>query len=203
MTSPTLFTCRGGQVVLPSRDLVLVSRLDGGNLIVLPPREVWDRSELTPADLTQWEFLVAATGRAMLDVLPQLAGGCINYWDAGNWRLNEQAEPKGPKTGPEHRRVHMHLLGRSRTATHPAWRWGEAPNFPDFAERFAWAAKFERLSAEECGKVVARAQSLLTERYGMPASEITPWSTCTGCGYPTAVQKGSASMQCAECRPAA
>ena len=86
-------------------------------------------SELTPVELMLWSFLVTATGKAMLDVLPQLEGGCINYFDAGNWQLHDQAEPKGPKTAKAYRRVHMHLLGRSRTATDPSWRWGEAPKF--------------------------------------------------------------------------
>ncbi|MGZ5446485.1 MAG: hypothetical protein ACXWLY_31685 [Thermoanaerobaculia bacterium] len=78
----TLFTSSGGSIVLP--ELVLVDREDGGNLIVEPPRDVWERSELTAEELTLWSFLIAATGRAMLDVLPQLEGGCINYWEAGN-----------------------------------------------------------------------------------------------------------------------
>jgi hypothetical protein len=203
MTSPTLFSCSGGHIVLPSRDLVLVSRLDGGNLVVLPPREVWDRSELTSAELTHWSFLVAATGRAMLDVLPQLAGGCINYWDAGNWRLNQLAEPAGPKNGREHRRVHMHLLGRSPAATDPSWRWGEAPKFPDFADRFTWAAKFERLNPDECRNIVARTEALLKERYGVTAPDIGAWSVCAGCGYPTALEKGSATARCSECVHAA
>ncbi len=115
-----LFTCHGGHIVLPDRTLVLVSRQDGGNLVVIPPREVWERSELTPLELMLWSFLVAATGKAMIDVLPQLEGGCINYWEAGNWALNDEAEPKGLKTAGEYRKVHMHLLGRSRNATDPA-----------------------------------------------------------------------------------
>ena len=87
-------------MVLPDEKLVLVDRSDGGNLIVNPPRDVWERSELTPAELVAWSFLVAATGRAMIDVLPQLEGGCVNYWEAGNWALHHDAEPAGPKTAP-------------------------------------------------------------------------------------------------------
>ena len=75
--SLTLLSCDGGDVVLPDKNLVLVSRNDGGNLIVNPPRAVWERSELTPRELTQWAMLVAAAGRAMLDKLPLLEGGCI------------------------------------------------------------------------------------------------------------------------------
>jgi hypothetical protein len=160
-----LFECRGGSIVLP--ELPLVDRNDGGNLIVNPPREVWERSELTAEELTHWSFLVAATGRAMLDALPQLAGGCINYWEAGNWALNDASEPPGPKTAPDHRRVHMHLLGRSPNAGHPDWRWGEAPRFPEYARRREWAASFAPLNAEECRAVVAAAQRLLAEKYAL------------------------------------
>ena len=92
-----LFRCDGGDLVLPSRASLLVSRENGGNLVVNPPRPVWERSELTPDELTQFAFLVSAAGRAMIDVLPQLDGGCINYWEAGNWALNDEAEPAGRK----------------------------------------------------------------------------------------------------------
>src|SRR5258707_6571612 len=74
-----LFSCRGGHLALPERGAALVSREDGGNLLVNPPRDVWERGQLTPAELMHWSFLVAAAGQAMLTVLPQLDGGCINY----------------------------------------------------------------------------------------------------------------------------
>jgi len=70
-----LFICDGGTIVMPEPVLVLVDRDDGGNLIVNPPRNVWERSELSAVELSLWSSLVAATGRAMLDVLPQLEGG--------------------------------------------------------------------------------------------------------------------------------
>src|SRR4051794_33991960 len=127
-----LFRCTGGDLVLPDRVRTLLGRADGGHLVVNPPRPVWDRSELSAPELAAWSALVAASGRGMIDVLPQLDGGCINYWDAGNWALNDAADPVGPKTGPSHRPVHLHLLGRSRTAAHPSWQWGEAPRFPAF-----------------------------------------------------------------------
>jgi diadenosine tetraphosphate (Ap4A) HIT family hydrolase len=192
-----LFRCTGGDVVLPNRKLVLVSREDGGNLIVNPPREVWERSELAPEELAHWCFLVSATGRAMIETLPQLDGGCVNYWDAGNWALNVDAEPQGAKTGSVHRRVHMHLLGRSRTARHPAWQWGEAPVFPKFKDRFAWAADFQRLTAQECREVIAHAETLLRTRFGMRAKEITPRVDCASCGYPTV--EGNRDRLCPEC----
>jgi hypothetical protein len=199
-----IFTCYGGDISLPDPELVLVDRRDGGNLIVNPPREVWERGELTPVELTLWSFLVAATGRAMLEVLPQLEGGCVNYWEAGNWALNDRAEPRGPKKAREHRKVHLHLLGRSRGSTDPSWRWGEAPKFPDFTGRHSWAAKFERLSAEECRNVVARVGGLLKTHYGMDAGHIAPWSACHACGHPTPLEHyGQAKIKCAECQYAA
>jgi hypothetical protein len=193
-----LFRSSGGDVALPNADLVLVDRADGGNLIVSPAREVWDRSGLSAEELTRWSFLVAATGRAMIDVLPQLANGCINYWDAGNWALNIDAEPKGVlKSGPEHRRLHLHVLGRSREAKSPSWKWGEAPYWSSYTERHAWAKTFQRLTAEEARTVVARIAELLQEKYGVAAEEIEPWRACPQCKYP---HPGSNPTQlCAEC----
>lgn len=187
----TLFKCAGGEVVLPDANLVLVSREDGGNLIVNPPREVWERGELTAEELVQWSFLVAATGAAMLHALPQLENGCINYWEAGNWALNIDAEPRGvKKSGPLHRKVHLHLLGRSRDAKSPSHQWGEAPRFSSFADRHAWAAKHQRLMPDECTRIVARVESLLAEKYGVKSS--APRAACPRCGYPI-------SGACREC----
>jgi GNAT superfamily N-acetyltransferase len=159
----TLFTGPAGWIEVPP--LILVSRVDGGHLVVNPPRDVWERSELTRDELSLWSALVASAGRAMIDVLPQLEGGCVNYWDAGNWALHHDAEPRGPKHPKAHRHVHLHLLGRSPRAAHAAWQWGEAPDFPRFANRLTWAATFEPLNADECDAVIARTTELLATRY--------------------------------------
>ena len=200
----TLFTCAGGHLALPEKGAALVGREDGGNLLVLPPREVWERGELTPTELTQWSFLVAAAGQAMLSTLPQLQLGCINYFEAGNWALNFAAEPTGPgsygmKNAPDHRRVHMHLLGRSRNATDPSWQWGEAPKFPDYADREAWASKHKLLSAEECKQIAAEAERVLRGRYGLVSQQISPWETCAGCEYPMVITPQQSAGRCAEC----
>nr|WP_316640066.1 hypothetical protein [uncultured Roseateles sp.] len=154
-----LHACAGGTLCLP--DTLLCDRLDGGHLIVNPPRPVWERHALTPLELAQWSLLVAATGRAMLETLPCLAGGCINYWEAGNWALNDQAAPAGPKDVREHRRVHLHLFGRSRQAQHPDWRWGESPRFPAWRDVKAWTAAMTPLDDAECEAVAQRAAELL------------------------------------------
>ena len=191
----TLFRCSGGHIALPTRTLVLVDRNDGGNLIVNPPRDVWERGELTPVELTMWSFLVAATGAAMIETLPQLEGGCVNYWEAGNWALNERAEPIGSKFAPQHRRVHLHLLGRSRTAQSPSWKWGEAPKFPDYADRLRWAQHHQRLTPDECHAVVTRVAALLRTKYSVPSDQLDPWTQCPACKYPTTSSIG----RCEEC----
>jgi hypothetical protein len=171
MSSP-IFTCPGGTVVLPTK--ILCDRGDGGHLIVNPPRAVWERSCLTPLELVQWSLLVAATGQAMLETLPVLQDGCINYWEAGNWALHPMAEPVGPKTPILHRRVHLHLLGRSPHAQHPDWRWGESPRFPDYAESDRWCAQFAPLIAQECADVVERLTELMKTRYHLPQLAALP-----------------------------
>ncbi len=178
-----LFTCNGGDISLPAS--ALIDRQDGGNLLIHPSREVWERSELTPIELMLWSFLVAATGQAMLEVLSQLEGGCINYWEAGNWGLNDLAEPQGPKNARAHRKVHMHLLGRSRTTTNSAVKWGEAPKFPDYINSSSWTAKNEKLSADECQAIVEKVDLSLKKKYGMHSDHISTWSQCVGCGYPS------------------
>ena len=143
-----LFTCAGGQVSLPH--LLLCDREDGGHLVVHPPRDIWERSLLPPAELAAWSLLVAATGRAMLETLPCLRDGCLNYWEAGNWALHPDAPPKGPKHPPTHRRVHHHVLGRSPDAKHAGWRWGEAPRFQPHDQAAAWSAQCAPLTGREC-----------------------------------------------------
>jgi hypothetical protein len=199
-----IFRTTGGEVLLPNADLVLVDRTDGGNLIINPPREVWERSELTPDELVQWSFLVAAAGRAMIDALPQLENGCVNYWEAGNWALNPAAEPRGLKTGPQHRRVHMHLLGRSRRAASLSWRWGEAPMFPAFHDRFSWAKPHRRLEPQECRSIVTRLREILVKRYSVPIDSLAEAQNCAECNYPAIFLdndcSGSNATLCPECR---
>jgi hypothetical protein len=165
--SRALFTCKGGVVMLPDAQLVFFDRREGGHMIVNPPRVLWERGELAAEELSRWSSLVAATGQAMLDALPQLDGGCVNYFEAGNWALHDDAEPKGRKTARAHKSVHLHLFGRSPEATDPSWKWGEAPKFPDFKDRHAWAASRKCLTETECAKIVARIAVLLRDRYSM------------------------------------
>lgn len=162
----TIFSGAGGTVVVPDR--ALCDRRDGGHLIVNPPREVWERSCLSVPELLRWSLLVAATGRAMLDTLPVLRGGCLNYWEAGNWALNDRTDPVGPKNPEIHRRVHLHIFGRSPNAADPDWRWGEAPRFPNYEDTPARAARFTPLDDGECQRIGERLRSLISNEFRYP-----------------------------------
>lgn len=164
--SVVVFSNAGGTVTVPPAGHLLIDRGDGGQLVVHPPRPVWERGELALDELTRWSCLVAATGWAMLDVLPQLAGGCVNYWEAGNWALNADAYPPGDKTPVAYRRVHAHVIGRSVTAAHPSWSWGEAPAFPRYQDRERWSAAFMPLTPAECAAIAERVAFRLRTAYG-------------------------------------
>jgi hypothetical protein len=194
-----LLQASGGTVCLPDPATIMIDRADGGQLVVNPPRRVWDRTALTPAELVAWSALVAATARGMLECLPQLEGGCVNYWDAGNWALNDAADPVGPKAGPEHRFLHQHVIGRSRHSSDPDWRWGESPFFPAFADRVAWSRGKSPLTPAECAAVVAQARAVLSATYAVPLAALAPGATCASCGYPAPAALVDPAGRCAPC----
>jgi hypothetical protein len=151
----TLFETNAGRVALPNPGEVMNDRASGGHVIVFPARVVWDRTAFSREELGDWSWLIACVARAMLETLPQLRGGCINYWDAGNFAMNHDAPPAGFKDGPSHRRLHQHLLGRSPESRDPDWRWGDAPVFPSYANRVEYSAHRQPLDAKECAAIVA------------------------------------------------
>lgn len=186
----------GGTVTLPDPATIMIDRRDGGQLVIHPPRRVWDRIALGADELTQWNFLVAATAGAMLDTLPQLGDGCVNYWDAGNWALNDQASPIGPKSGSAHRVLHLHVIGRSPASADPSWPWGESPFYPRFADRFAWSQGKTALTAAECGVLVTRLAHLLFDRYGVA---VTRPGVCGRCHYPAPAEDLNDAGACPGC----
>ena len=190
----------GGRVCLPDPATTMIDRADGGQLVLYPPRRVWDRTALTREELVAWHLLIAATARGMLETLPQLAGGCLNYWDAGNWALNPAADPPGPKDPRASRVLHQHLCGRSPHSSDGAWQWGESPFFPAYTERFAWSAGKRPFTAAECVAIVAQTSRVLADAYG-EVSALTATGVCAGCGYPTpAPDLVAATGRCPTCQ---
>lgn len=198
--SHVLMRTRGGTVCQPDPATIMIDRADGGQLVVYPPRRVWDRIALTRDELVDWNLLVAAAARAMLETLPQLDGGCLNYWDAGNWALNAAAPPAGPKTAAGHRVLHLHLCGRSPRSTDPSWAWGESPFFPPYADRFAWSRGKQALTAAECAAIVAQTAAVLRGAYASPDALGLDSAACAACGYPTPAGD-LLEGRCPGCRP--
>ena len=50
--SHVLMRGRGGRVCLPDPATTMIDRADGGQLVLYPPRRVWDRTALTREELT-------------------------------------------------------------------------------------------------------------------------------------------------------
>jgi hypothetical protein len=200
--SHVLIRTAGGTVALPDPATIMIDRSDGGQLVVHPPRRVWDRTALTRDELEAWNLLVAAVARAMLDTVPALAGGCLNYWDAGNWALNDAADPPGPKTGPAHRVLHLHLCGRSPQSDDPSWRWGEAPLFPAYTDRLAWSHGKWPFTPDESTAIVARAAEVLRTVYGVADAQGLASRACGKCSYP-APEADVVDGWCPTCRAAA
>lgn len=199
--SHVLMRGSGGRVCLPDPATTMIDRADGGQLVLYPPRRVWDRTALTRDELIAWHVLIAATARAMLDTLPQLAGGCLNYWDAGNWALNPAAEPVGPKDPRVARVLHQHLCGRSPHSADGAWQWGESPFFPAYVDRFTWSAGKAAFTAAECAAIVYRTLAVLRDVYAEPAAQGIVSAPCGACGYPTPHDDlDPATARCPACR---
>ncbi|MFN7978855.1 MAG: hypothetical protein U0P30_12010 [Vicinamibacterales bacterium] len=193
---------RGGTVCQPDPATIMLDRADGGQLVVYPPRRVWDRTALTRDELVDWNLLVAATARAMLDALPQLAGGCINYWDAGTWALNSAAEPEGPKisrciasctcTSADAARVRPTATGRgaSRRSSRRSRTASRGPaasrRSPPPSAWPSWAAP-----GTCCARDYAEADAL-----GLDSR------ACGGCGYPSPAEDLTHD-RCPACRQAA
>ncbi len=72
-----------------------------------------------------------------------------------------------PKTPALHRKMHLHVFGRSPRATHPDWLWGEPPRFPAFVQSEARTRQFTRLEDGEGVALGARIQELLGTRYAL------------------------------------
>lgn len=199
--SHVLMRGRGGRVCLPDPATTMIDRADGGQLVLHPPRRVWDRTALTRDELIDWHLLIAATARAMLETLPQLAGGCLNYWDAGNWALNPAAEPAGPKDPRTARVLHQHLCGRSPQSTDGAWQWGESPFFPAYVDRLAWSEGKTAFTAAECAAIVARTLDVLRDAYAEPDAQGITSAPCGACAYPTPLADlDAATARCPTCQ---
>ncbi len=103
-----------------SADAPLVTRKDGGHLIITPKIAVVDRTMLSSKLAIELMRLTMITGEAMATAMNGRGVdiGRINYQDNGNWGV---FKPEGPQ-------LHIHLYGRAKSAV--INKYGEACTFP-------------------------------------------------------------------------
>lgn len=123
--------------IVESVDKPMVSRKEGGHLIITPNVRVSDRTKLSPALATEFIRLSMVVGEAMTVALNNrgIDVGRINYQDNGNWAV---FAPQGPH-------FHLHLYGRAKSAT--IQKYGESVNLPKMESGFY--DLFEPLNADD------------------------------------------------------
>jgi diadenosine tetraphosphate (Ap4A) HIT family hydrolase len=137
------------EIVVPERPHV--TRSDGGHLIINPKAAVEDRTKLAPEQAIELVRLTMVAGEAMATVLTRrgIPIGRINYQDNGNWRHE----------------LHVHLYGRSRSAT--LQPWGTFLQIPPTREAFnAKMGNLEPLNADDISELRSEIERLLaTQKY--------------------------------------
>lgn len=106
--------------IVESVDKPMISRSDGGHLIINPVKRISDRTKLTPQLAIEFIRLSMIVGEAMETALNNqgIDVGRVNYQDNGNWAV---FTPQGPH-------FHLHLYGRAKSAK--IQKYGEAVNLP-------------------------------------------------------------------------
>lgn len=106
--------------IVESVDKPMITRMDGGHLIINPVNRISDRTKLAPQLAIEFIRLSMIAGEAMEIALNKqgIDVGRINYQDNGNWAV---FSPQGPH-------FHLHLYGRAKSAK--IQKYGEAPHLP-------------------------------------------------------------------------
>lgn len=140
--------------IVESVEKPLVTRKDGGHIIITPKLRLCDRTKLTPKLAIEQIYLTMLIGEAMADGLRnrEIDIGRINYQDNGNWGV---FKPDGPY-------LHIHLYGRAKSAK--IHKFGEACNFP-FKET-GFYDNFEPLNSGDISEIKSQIRILLNkEKY--------------------------------------
>jgi len=111
---------RTDNFIVDAVDKPMITRLDGGHLIINPVVRISDRTKLTPPLAIEFIRLSMIVGEAMQTALNKrgIDVGRINYQDNGNWAV---FSPQGPH-------FHLHLYGRAISAK--IQKYGEATHLP-------------------------------------------------------------------------
>lgn len=93
---------------------------DGGHLLVMPKRQVSDRTKLCPVELLEIDYF-SIMAAAVLGHF--FKANWINYQENGNWGLDR----------PSSQHMHLHVYGRKRCSQTQIF--GEALRFPPRAQK--------------------------------------------------------------------
>lgn len=109
-----------------SAERPFISREEGGHIIIVPKVTVSDRTKLTPNLAKEYMKLSMIVGESLKIALGRrgIEIGIVNYQDMGNWGV---FKPEGPH-------LHMHILGRAKTAK--IQKFGEAAYLPQRSSGF-------------------------------------------------------------------
>jgi len=139
---------------IETADIPLVSREEGGHILILPKVKVTDRTKLTPQLATEYMKLSMVVGEAMKAGLAKrgIDIGIINYQDMGNWTI---FKPGGPF-------LHMNIFGRATNAI--IQKYGDAVQLPRKNTGFYNSFKpFDAEDRKEIKKEIERQMN--TEKY--------------------------------------
>lgn len=142
--------------IVESVDKPMISRADGGHLIISPQTRIADRTKLSPALAIEFIRLSMIVGEAMTIAMNKggIDVGRINYQDNGNWGV---FTPQGPH-------FHLHLYGRAKSAK--IQKYGESVLLPFMNTGFY--DSFEPLNAGDIKEIRFQIETLSSqEKYAL------------------------------------
>lgn len=136
--------------ILETREKPFVDRAEGGHIRIWSKLKVSDRTKLTSEQAIEYTKLSMIAGEAMTTVLKKqgIDIGIVNYQEMGNWSVFK----------PEGVTMHMHIFGRSKSATKQ--KYGEAVLLPQRETGFYDG--FEGLNENDIKEIRSEIERLLT-----------------------------------------
>lgn len=125
-------------IMAPSKSHIAPA--DGGHLLVMVPRYVNNRTQLTPCGASGYRLLSVVAGTTIMSYCD---ASMVNYQENGNWSQGQ----------PSKNHIHMHIYGRSKIAQ--AQPFGESLTFPRRNQISAWnPGGFNQTELEELTRLL-------------------------------------------------
>lgn len=140
--------------ILETIEKPFIDKAEGGHIRIMSKIKISDRTKLTPEQAIEYIKLSMIAGEAMTNVLRKqgIDIGIVNYQEMGNWSVFK----------PEGVTLHMHIFGRTKTATKQ--KYGEAVLLPQRESGFYDG--FEPLNENDVTEMRIEIERLLgTDKY--------------------------------------